>query len=141
MKKLIQTLCLTFFAAILVAYGEEKLENPGDIVKAMITESITGDANKALEYMDLEYISKQTGEPIDRLRQYFLDSINKDRNKDEYSSGIDVSIDETLIPHNNGELNTATVRFTVISKKNGNKEEDSLNLIKTEKGWKVRPNI
>ena len=136
MKKLIQTLCLMIFATTLAAYGEKASEKtPEEVVKIFTTEFISGNPEKVFEYVDFEHLSSQTGESVEKLKEQFLAEAKKERESGTYSEGIEVKIKEVTI---NYEEKTATVEVTIINKKDKKEDTDTVKLIKTDQGWKIR---
>lgn len=136
MKKLIQTLCLMIFATTLAAYGEKASEKtPEEVVKIFTTEFISGNPEKAFEYADVEYLSSKTGESVEKLKEQLLDQAKKNRESGIYSEGAEVKIKEVTI---NYEEKTATVEVTIINKKDKKEDTDTVKLIKTDQGWKIR---
>ncbi|WP_314258603.1 DUF4878 domain-containing protein [Cardiobacterium hominis] len=136
MKKLVQTLYLMIFATTLAACGEKASEKtPEEVVKFTMVEFISGNPEKAFEYIDFEHLSSRSGDNIDKLKKQFLDNIRESHKKGTFSEGAEIKIKKTCI---NYEDNTATVDTTLINKKDNTEETNPVKLVKTDQGWKVR---
>ena len=127
MKKLMQTLCLAFFAGILAACGDET--GPEKTAKAFFEELFSGDANKAAE---LVYIPPElsSSKDIEMLKGKLAMMANELQKKVKEEGNISVDTNEI----------EATVKVTLKFKKDRKEESksDNVQLIKTDKGWRIQ---
>ena len=128
MKKLMQTLCLAFFAGILAACGGD---GPDKTAKTFFEELFSGDANKAVELL---YIPPEAGDKGAEMAKGKITMMAQ--NKKEGS--IDVSTGE--VTYTNADKTEATVKITLTGKKDGKEhsETNNVRLIKTDKGWRIK---
>ena len=132
MKKLMQTLCLAFFAGILAAYGGD---GPDKAAKTFFEELINGDTNKAV---DLIYLSPEFGEQDAEMMKGKISAAAVEmQTQVKKEGGIDVSTSD--VNYTNADKTEATVKVTLSGKKDGkaHSESNNVSLIKTDKGWKV----
>ena len=127
MKKLMQTLCLAFFAGILAACGDET--GPEKTAKAFFEELFSGDASKAAE---LVYIPPElsSSKDIEMLKGKLAIMANELQKKVKEEGNISVDTNEI----------EATVKVTLKFKKDRKEESksDNVQLIKTDKGWRIQ---
>ena len=132
MKKLMQTLCLAFFAGILAACGGD---GPDKAAKTFFKELYSGDANKAVE---LIYIPPEFGEQDAKMMKGKISAAAVEmQTQVKKEGGIDVSTSD--VNYTNADKTEATVKVTLSGKKDGktHSESNNVSLIKTDKGWKV----
>ena len=128
MKKLMQTLCLAFFAGILAACGGD---GPDKAAKTFFEELINGDTNKAV---DLLYLPPEFGEQGAEMMKGKISAVAVEMQTEvKKEGGIDVSTSD--VNYTNADKTEATVKVTLSGKKNS--ESNNVSLIKTDKGWKV----
>ena len=126
MKKLLQTLCLVFFASILAACGGD---SPEKTAKTFFEELFSGDASKAAE---LVYIPPEAGDKGAEMAKGKITMMAGEMQAQIKKEGsIDVST---------GEVTYTTVKITLTGKKNGKEhsETNNVRLIKTDKGWRIK---
>jgi len=132
MKKRIQTLSLVFFAAILTACGD----GPGKTAKTFFEELFSGDASKAAE---LVYIPPEAGDKGAEMAKGKITMMAGEMQAQIKKEGsIDVSTGE--VTYTNADKTEATVKVTLTGKKNGKEhsETNTVSLIKTDKGWRIK---
>ena len=132
MKKLMQTLCLAFFAGILVACGGD---GPDKAAKTFFEELFSGDANKAVELL---YIPPEAGDKGAEMAKGKITMMAGEMQAQIKKEGsIDVSTGD--VNYTNADKTEATVKVTLSGKKDGktHSESNNVSLIKTDKGWKV----
>ena len=132
MKKLMQTLCLAFFAGILAACGGD---GPDKAAKTFFEELINGDTNKAV---DLLYLPPEFGEQgAEMMKGKISTAAVEMQTQVKKEGGIDVSTSD--VNYINADKTEATVKVTLSGKKDGKtrSESNNVSLIKTDKGWKV----
>ena len=132
MKKLIQTLTLVFFAAILTACGD----GPEKTAKTFFEEMLRGDAGKAVE---LIYIPREADDKGAEMAKGKISKMASEMQAQIKKEGsIDVSTGE--VTYTNAHKTEATVKITLTGKKNGKEhsETNNVRLIKTDKGWRIK---
>ena len=132
MKKLLQTLCLVFFASILTACGD----GPDKTAKTFFEELFSGDASKAAE---LVYIPPEAGDKGAEMAKGKITMMAGEMQAQIKKEGsIDVSTGE--VTYTNADKTEATVKITLTCKKNGKEhsETNNVRLIKTDKGWRIK---
>ncbi|WP_298081193.1 DUF4878 domain-containing protein [uncultured Cardiobacterium sp.] len=133
MKKLLQTLCLVFFACILTACGGD---SPEKTAKTFFEELFSGDASKAVE---LIYIPPEAGDKGAEMAKGKITMMAGEMQAQIKKEGsIDVSTGE--VTYTNADKTEATVKITLTGKKNGKEhsETNNVRLIKTDKGWRIK---
>lgn len=138
MKKLLQILCLTFFAGVLAACGGD---GPDKTAKTFFKELFSGDANKAVE---LIYIPPGAGDKGAEMAKGKITMMAGEMQAQIKKEGsIDVSTGEVTygeVTYTNADKTEATVKVTLTGKKNGKEhsETNTVSLIKTDKGWRIK---
>ena len=138
MKKLIQTLTLVFFAAILTACGD----GPEKTAKTFFSEMIDGDVNKAAElvYLPPEVIQESAQQGLDEamLKSQIIELITMRREQAVKEGGIPTA-EVGDITYTNSDKTAAKAVITLKKPKSGKSggESDTLDLIKTDNGWKI----
>ena len=128
MKKLMQTLCLVFFAGVLAACGGD---SPDKTAKTFFEELFSGDANKAVELL---YIPPEAGDKGAEMAKGKITMMASEMQTEvKKEGGIDVSTSD--VNYTNADKTEATVKVTLSGKKNS--ESNNVSLIKTDKGWKI----
>ena len=135
MKKLIQTLTLVFFAAILTACGD----GPEKAAKTFFEELFSGDAGKAVElvYLPPEAVQKGMNEEAVKGK---LTMMTAEMQKQIQKEGGKISVSTGEVTYTNADKTEARVTVIFKGKKDGNGQEKSqkVSVIKTDQGWKIK---
>ena len=135
MKKLLQTLCLVFFASILTACGD----GPDKTAKTFFEELFSGDASKAVELVYLPPEAAQTGMNEDAMKGKLTMLATEMQRQIQKGDG-NISVSTGDVTYTNADKTEA--RVTVIFKgKQGGKDREQhqqVLVIKTGKGWKIK---
>lgn len=135
MKNICKILLLTALATIgNIVWGAEK--DPGETVKAMMKESMYGDANNAVEYMDLQLEADRSGENIEKVRSQMIGEVLKERKRNNNYDGYEIKI--IKVSYVNSDKTIAKVEVVAISKKRNSEEKLELTLNKRTDGWKIQ---
>ena len=130
MKKLIQTLTLVFFAAILTACGD----GPEKTAKTFFEELFSGDASKAAE---LVYIPPEAGDKGAEMAKGKLTMMAGElQKKVKEEGGVTISTGE--VNYTNADKTEATVELIMTKKKDNKQKTEKVPLIKTDKGWRIQ---
>ena len=131
MKKLLQTLCLAFFASILAACGGD---SPEKTAKTFFEELFSGDASKAAE---LVYIPPEAGDKGAEMAKGKLTMMAGElQKKVKEEGGVTISTGE--VNYTNADKTEATVELIMTKKKNNDQKTEKVPLIKTDKGWRIQ---
>ena len=135
MKKLIQTLTLLFFAAILTACGD----GPEKTAKTFFEEMLRGDAGKAVELIYLPPEATQKGMSEETIKGK-LTMMAAEMQQQIKKEGGDISISTGEVTYTNADKTEARVTVILKGKKDGKEQEKSekIPVIKTDKGWKIK---
>jgi len=130
MKKLLQTLCLVFFASILTACGD----GPEKTAKTFFEELFSGDASKAAE---LVYIPPEAGDKGAEMAKGKLTMMAGElQKKVKEEGGVTISTGE--VNYTNADKTEATVELIMTKKKDNKQKTEKVPLIKTDKGWRIQ---
>ena len=130
MKKLLQTLCLVFFASILTACGD----SPEKTAKTFFEELFSGDASKAAE---LVYIPPEAGDKGAEMAKGKLTMMAGElQKKVKEEGGVTISTGE--VNYTNADKTEATVELIMTKKKDNKQKTEKVPLIKTDKGWRIQ---
>lgn len=131
MKKLLQTLCLAFFASILAACGGD---SPEKTAKTFFEELFSGDASKAAE---LVYIPPEAGDKGAEMAKGKLTMMAGElQKKVKEEGGVTISTGE--VNYTNADKTEATVELIMTKKKDNKQKTEKVPLIKTDKGWRIQ---
>ena len=131
MKKLLQTLCLVFFASILAACGGD---SPEKTAKTFFEELFSGDASKAAE---LVYIPPEAGDKGAEMAKGKLTMMAGElQKKVKEEGGVTISTGE--VNYTNADKTEATVELIMTKKKDNKQKTEKVPLIKTDKGWRIK---
>ena len=131
MKKLLQTLCLAFFASILAACGGD---SPEKTAKTFFEELFSGDASKAAE---LVYIPPEAGDKGAEMAKGKLTMMAGElQKKVKEEGGVTISTGE--VNYTNADKTEATVELIMTKKKDNKQNTEKDPLIKTDKGWRIQ---
>lgn len=131
MKKLLQTLCLVFFASILAACGGD---SPEKTAKTFFEELFSGDASKAAE---LVYIPPEAGDKGAEMAKGKLTMMAGElQKKVKEEGGVTISTGE--VNYTNADKTEATVELIMTKKKDNKQKTEKVPLIKTDKGWRIQ---
>ena len=131
MKKLLQTLCLAFFASILAACGGD---SPDKTAKTFFEELFSGDASKAAE---LVYIPPEAGDKGAEMAKGKLTMMAGElQKKVKEEGGVTISTGE--VNYTNADKTEATVELIMTKKKDNKQKTEKVPLIKTDKGWRIQ---
>lgn len=131
MKKLMQTLCLAFFAGILAACGGD---GPDKTAKTFFEELFSGDANKAVE---LIYIPPEAGDKGAEMAKGKITMMAGEMQKKvKEEGGVTISTGE--VNYTNADKTEATVELIMTKKKDNKQRTEKVPLIKTNKGWRIQ---
>lgn len=135
MKKLIQTLTLVFFAAILTACGD----GPEKAAKTFFEELFSGDAGKAAELVYLPPEAAQKGMNEEAVKGK-LTMMTAEMQKQIRKEGGKISVSTGEVTYTNADKTEARVTVIFKGKKDGNEQEKSqkVSVIKTDQGWKIK---
>ena len=135
MKKLIQTLTLVFFAAILTACGD----GPEKTAKTFFEELFSGDASKAVELVYLPPEAAQAGMTEEAMKGKLSMAAAEMQQQIKKSDGK-ISVSTGEVTYLNADKTEASVTVTLKGKQGDKDQEQSnkVNLIKTDKGWKIK---
>ena len=141
MKKLIQTLTLVFFAAILTACGESKdkeAEAAQKITQAFFDELFQGDPAKAAGYLAIPPEAKQAGLNEDTARQGMTMVMTQVR-KEAQKEGEIPTVQVGKVTYTNAAKSEAKIAVTLYKHINGKKarRDAEILLIKEDGVWKV----
>ena len=118
MKKLIQTLALIFFAAILTACGD----GPEKAAKTFFEELFSGDASKAAE---LVYIPPEAGDKGAEMAKGKLTMMAGElQKKVKEEGGVTISTGE--VNYTNADKTEATVELIMTKKKDNKQKTETL---------------
>ena len=139
MKKLIQTLTVVFFAAILTAC----VDGPEKTAKTFFSEMIDGDVNKAAElvYLPPETMKrisqKDMSEEAAKSKLSMMIIAARDKMKKE-GGVLKAEIGE--VSYTNADKTEAKVAVILKTQKDGQERarKQDFVLIKTDKGWKIK---
>ena len=130
MKKLLQTLCLVFFASMLTACGD----GPEKTAKTFFEELFSGDASKAAE---LVYIPPEAGDKGAEMAKGKLTMMAGElQKKVKEEGGVTISTGE--VNYTNADKTEATVELIMTKKKDNKQKTEKVPLIKTDKGWRIQ---
>ena len=131
MKKLLQTLCLAFFASVLAACGGD---SPEKTAKTFFEELFSGDASKAAE---LVYIPPEAGDKGAEMAKGKLTMMAGElQKKVKEEGGVTISTGE--VNYTNADKTEATVELIMTKKKDNKQKTEKVPLIKTDKGWRIK---
>ena len=131
MKKLLQTLCLAFFASVLAACGGD---SPEKTAKTFFEELFSGDASKAAE---LVYIPPEAGDKGAEMAKGKLTMMAGElQKKIKEEGGVTISTGE--VNYTNADKTEATVELIMTKKKDNKQKPEKVPLIKTDKGWRIQ---
>lgn len=131
MKKLLQTLCLAFFASVLAACGGD---SPEKTAKTFFEELFSGDASKAAE---LVYIPPEAGDKGAEMAKGKLTMMAGElQKKVKEEGGVTISTGE--VNYTNADKTEATVELIMTKKKDNKQKTEKVPLIKTDKGWRIQ---
>ena len=131
MKKLLQTLCLVFFASILAACGGD---SPEKTAKTFFEELFSGDASKAAE---LVYIPPEAGDKGAEMAKGKITMMAGElQKKVKEEGGVTISTGE--VNYTNADKTEATVELIMTKKKDNKQKTEKVPLIKTDKGWRIQ---
>jgi hypothetical protein len=131
MKKLLQTLCLVFFASVLAACGGD---SPEKTAKTFFEELFSGDASKAAE---LVYIPPEAGDKGAEMAKGKLTMMAGElQKKVKEEGGVTISTGE--VNYTNADKTEATVELIMTKKKDNKQKTEKVPLIKTDKGWRIQ---
>jgi hypothetical protein len=135
MKKLIQTLTLVFFAAILTACGD----GPDKTAKTFFEELFSGDASKAAELVYLPPEAAQAGMTEEAMKGKLSMAAAEMQQQIKKSDGK-ISVSTGEVTYTNADKTEARVTVIFKGKKDGNEQEKSqkVSVIKTGQGWKIK---
>lgn len=135
MKKLIQTLTLVFFAAILTACGD----GPEKAAKTFFEELFSGDAGKAADLVYLPPEAAQKGMNEEAVKGK-LTMMTAEMQKQIRKEGDKISVSTGEVTYTNADKTEARVTVIFKGKKDGNEQEKSqkVSVIKTGQGWKIK---
>lgn len=141
MKKLIQTLTLVFFAAILTACGESKdkeAEAAQKITQAFFDELFQGDPAKAAGYLAIPPEAKQAGLNEETARQGMTMVMTQVR-KEAQKEGEIPTVQVGKVTYTNAAKSEAKIAVTLYKHINGKKarRDAEILLIKEDGVWKV----
>lgn len=141
MKKLIQTLTLVFFAAILTACGESKdkeAEAAQKITQAFFDELFQGDPAKAAGYLAIPPEAKQAGLSEETARQGMTMVMTQVR-KEAQKEGEIPTVQVGKVTYTNAAKSEAKIAVTLYKHINGKKarRDAEILLIKEDGVWKV----
>ena len=139
MKKLIQTLTIVFFAAILTACGD----GPEKTAKIFFNEMIDGDVNKAAElvYLPPETMKrisqKDMSEEAAKSKLSMMIIAARDKMKKE-GGVLKAEIGE--VSYTSADKTEAKIAVILKTQKDGQESarKQDFVLIKTDKGWKIK---
>ena len=130
MKKLMQTLCLVFFAGVLAACGD----GPDKTAKTFFEELFSGDASKAAE---LVYIPPEAGDKGAEMAKGKLTMMAGElQKKVKEEGGVTISTGE--VNYTNADKTEATVELIMTKKKDNKQKTEKVPFIKTDKGWRIQ---
>jgi len=134
MKKLIQTLTLVFFAAILTACGD----GPEKTAKTFFEEMLRGDAGKAVELIYLPPEATQKGMNEEAIKGK-LTMMAAEMQQQIKKEGGDISISTGEVTYTNAAKSEAKIAVTLYKHINGKKarRDAEILLIKEDGAWKV----
>ena len=130
MKKLLLT-----FTAILASIAHAA-DSPKETAQTFFHELFAGDADKAAE---LIYIPPEGGDKGAEMAKGKITMMASEMQAQIKKEGsIDVSTGE--VTYTNADKTEATVKVTLTGKKNGKEhsETNTVSLIKTDKGWRIK---
>ena len=131
MKKLLQTLCLVFFASVLAACGGD---SPEKTAKTFFEELFSGDASKAAE---LVYIPPEAGDKGAEMAKGKLTMMAGElQKKVKEEGGVTISTGE--VNYTNADKTEATVELIMTKKKANKQKTEKVPLIKTDEGWRIQ---
>lgn len=135
MKKLIQTLTLVFFAAILTACGD----GPEKTAKTFFEELFSGDTSKAVELVYLPPEAAQAGMNEEAMKGKLSMAAAEMQQQIKKSDGK-ISVSTGEVTYTNADKTEARVTVIFKGKKDGNEQEKSqkVSVIKTGQGWKIK---
>ena len=137
MKKLLQILCLTFFAGMLAACGGD---GPEKTAKTFFEELFNGDAGKAMDlvYIPPEAAAKGKSKEVVKGKLTMLTARQKEKMKKEGGSITGIDIGE--VHYTNADKTTAKVEIIVKTKigSETSEKKNKVPLIKTDKGWRIK---
>ncbi|MFC0035957.1 DUF4878 domain-containing protein [Cardiobacterium valvarum] len=141
MKKLIQTLTLVFFAAILTACGESKdkeAEAAQKITQAFFDELFQGDPAKTAGYLAIPPEAKQAGLNEETARQGMTMVMTQVR-KEAQKEGEIPTVQVGKVTYTNAAKSEAKIAVTLYKHINGKKarRDAEILLIKEDGVWKV----
>lgn len=135
MKKLIQTLALIFFAAILTACGN----GPEKAARTFFEELLSGDASKAVELVYLPPEAAQTGMNEDAMKGKLTMLATEMQRQIQKGDG-NISVSTGDVTYTNADKTEARVTVIFKGKQSGKDREQhqQVPVIKTGKGWKIK---